>query len=65
MKNYFIYKSYYGGCGYPKITLEGKLEDYIKLKEKLMKLKKQREEMKEKQRIERIEKNNKQNNFVV
>ena len=40
MKNYFIYKSYYGGCGYPKITLEGKLEDYIKLKEKLMKLKK-------------------------
>ena len=40
MKNFFIYTSAYGGCGYPKITLEGKLEDYIKLKEKTMKLKK-------------------------
>ena len=40
MKNFFTYKSYYGGCGYPKITLEGKIEDYIKLKEKTMKLKK-------------------------
>ena len=40
MKNYFNYISCYGGCGYPKITLEGKLEDYIKLKEKAIKLKK-------------------------
>ena len=40
MKNFFSYTSYYGGCGYPKITLEGKVEDYLKLKEKTMKLKK-------------------------
>lgn len=40
MKNYFVYKSYYGGCGYPKITLEGNVDDYIKIKEKTLKLKK-------------------------
>ena len=40
MKNFFSYTSYYGGCGYPKITLEGKVEDYLKLKDKTMKLKK-------------------------
>jgi hypothetical protein len=40
MKNFFSYTSAYGGCGYPKITLEGKVEDYLKLKDKTMKLKK-------------------------
>ena len=40
MQNYFEYKLYYGGCGYPKITLEGTIEDYLKLKEKTLGLKK-------------------------
>ena len=40
MQRFFEYRLFYGGCGYPKITLEGKLEDYIKLKEKTLKLKK-------------------------
>ena len=40
MQNYFEYILYYGGCGYPKITLEGTIEDYLKLKEKTLKLKK-------------------------
>ena len=40
MQNYFEYKLSYGGCGYPKITLEGTIEDYLKLKEKTLGLKK-------------------------
>ena len=40
MQNYFEYKLYYGGCGYPKITLEGTMEDYLRLKEKTLGLKK-------------------------
>ena len=40
MQNYFEYKLYYGGCGYPKITLEGTIEDYLRLKEKTLGLKK-------------------------
>ena len=40
MQNYFEYILFYGGCGYPKITLEGTLDDYIKLKEKTLQLKK-------------------------
>ena len=40
MQNFFEYRILYGGCGFPKITLEGKVEDYIKLKEKTLKLKK-------------------------
>ena len=40
MQKYFEFKLYYGGCGYPKITLEGSIEDYLKLKEKTLKLKK-------------------------
>ena len=40
MQNYFEYIVFCGGCGYPRITLEGTLEDYIKLKEKTIQLKK-------------------------
>ena len=40
MKKYFTFMNAYGGCGYPRITLEGKVEDYIKIKEKANKLRK-------------------------
>ena len=39
MQKYFEFQLLYGGCGYPKITLEGTVEDYLKLKEKTLKLK--------------------------
>ncbi|KAF0559071.1 hypothetical protein F8M41_007039 [Gigaspora margarita] len=37
MKGYFVYKLP-GGCGIPKITLEGTLTDWLHLQEKVAKL---------------------------
>ena len=36
MKNYFIYKGIFGICGISYITLEGSLEDWEKIKQKLI-----------------------------
>eukprot|EP01084_Bolivina_argentea_P148832 260121_1 len=37
-KNYFRYGVAFGGCGFPKITLSGTKADWVKLKDKVVKL---------------------------
>lgn len=36
MKNYFDYRLILGGCGFPFVTIEGSVEDWNKIKEKLI-----------------------------
>lgn len=42
MKNYFTYKLLLGGCGFPYVTIEGSLEDWMKINSKLLELQKYR-----------------------